>query len=260
LTQQQKRTVPYRKSTPAQHQLTIEEERKRIAGDLHDGLGQSLSLIKMRVENARVALNAQEIDNTKEILADVALQLRSAIGEVRRIATELRPAMLDDLGLIPTLEWLARQFQAAHTGIAFHMELDITEGSVPTPIKTVVFRLIQEALSNVAKHASASSVYFYVRSEENVMKVGIVDNGAGFEPGQLLSGKFCLLGTGVNSMRERVEVSGGKFKIRSHIGAGTAVTASWGLPEDSSVLDSGRLDNFSSHNTMYSPLDLDLSL
>jgi signal transduction histidine kinase len=252
--------VAYRKSTPAQHQLTIEDERKRIAGDLHDGLGQTLSLIKMRVENARVALNGQEIETTKEILADVSLQLRSAIGEVRRLATELRPAMLDDLGLIPTLEWLARQFQAAHTRIGFHMELDISENAIPPDIKTVVFRLIQEALSNVAKHANASSVYFYVRSEDHVMKVGVVDNGAGFEPAQLLAGKFCLLGTGVNSMRERVEVSGGKFKIRSRIGAGTAVTATWGLSEESGFLDSGRLDSFSSHNTMMSPLDIDLSL
>lgn len=248
-----------RKSLPGRQQQAIENERKRIAGDLHDGLGQSLTTVKLRVENALIKLDSGQMDEVKIILTDVVLQLRSAIGDVRRIATELRPAMLDDLGLIPTLQWLSRQFQAAHTRISVHMELDLAEESIPPELKTVVFRLIQEALNNVARHSRADSVFIYLRSDSSSFLVGVVDNGVGFEPSQLLTGKFCLLGTGVNSMRERVEISDGKFKIRSRVSAGTAVTAAWGVRDDFSQSGLGLLDSFASHNTFRAPLDLDLS-
>jgi two-component system NarL family sensor kinase len=244
---------------PNHYQQAIEVERKRIAGHLHDGLGQSLATLKLRVEKSLIKLELDQLGEVKDILTDVVIQLRNAIGEVRNIATELRPAMLDDLGLIATLHWLSRQFQAAHTDISVVVEFDLPEESIPAELKTVVFRLIQEALNNVAKHARASSIFVYLRAYPGAFLLGVVDNGVGFDPEQLLSGKNCLLGAGVNNMRDRVEVSDGKFNIRSRVGSGTVVSAEWGVSDGFVQSGLGLLDCNAHHNTFCAPLDLDLS-
>lgn len=246
-------------SIPRSLQQAIENERKQIASHLHDGLGQSLTMLKLRVEQALIKLESAQQDDVKGILTDVVLQLRRAVGEVRSIAAELRPSMLDDLGLIPTIQWLSRQFHAAHPKILVQLEIEITEDDIPVELKTVVFRLIQEALNNVAKHSGANNVYVYMRAHESHLFVGIVDNGCGFDAGQILSTEYCLLGIGVNSMRERVEISDGRFKIRSRLGTGTAVTAAWGVSPDFPLSDMGIFDSFAPHNSANALLDLDLS-
>lgn len=215
--------------------MARDDERKRIASDLHDGLGQVLTMLKFRVEDALIRMDAGRADESQTILRDVVNELRGAVGEVRRISTELRPSMLDDLGLLPTLKWFARQFEAAHAGVKVTLDLRLEEELVPVTIKTSVFRLIQEAMNNVAKHAQATSVFIYMRVDRGAFMVGVVDNGIGFEAGRILAGQACLLGVGLNSMRERVEASGGKFKIKSHLGSGTAVSAIWGEPEEDFV-------------------------
>lgn len=208
--------------------MAREDERKRIAADLHDGLGQQLTMLKFKIENALIQLDAARIDATRALLREAAQGLRDAVGDVRRISTELRPSMLDDLGLVSTLQWLARQFESAHGTVRVTLELKAEEEMIPVTLKAVVFRLIQEALNNVAKHAQASSVFVYLRAHQGVFMVGIVDNGSGFDAGGILSGRHCLLGVGLNSMRERVEASNGSFRITSHAGSGTSVTAAWG--------------------------------
>lgn len=247
------------KFIPRSLQQAIENERKHIASHLHDGLGQSLTMLKLRVEQALIKLESEQQDEAKAILIDVVMQLRRAVGEVRSIAAELRPSMLDDLGLIPTIQWLSRQFHAAHPKILVQLEIAIAEDNIPVELKTVVFRLIQEALNNVAKHSGANSVFVYLRSHESHLLVGIVDNGCGFDSDQILSAGYCLLGVGVNSMRERVEISDGRFKIRSRLGTGTAVTAVWGVQPDFSQSDMDIFDSFSPHNSASALLDLDLS-
>jgi two-component system, NarL family, sensor kinase len=212
--------------------MARDDERKRIASDLHDGLGQVLTMLKFRVEDALIRIGAGRADESQVILHEVVQELRGAVGEVRRISTELRPSMLDDLGLLPTLQWFARQFEAAHAGVKVTLDIRLDEESIPVTIKTSVFRLIQEAMNNVAKHAQATSVFIYLRVDRGAFMVGVVDNGIGFEAGRVLAGQACLLGVGLNSMRERVEASGGQFKIKSHAGSGTSVSAIWGEPEE----------------------------
>jgi two-component system, NarL family, sensor kinase len=212
--------------------MARDDERKRIASDLHDGLGQVLTMLKFRVEDALIRLGTNRVDESQAILHEVVQELRGAVGEVRRISTELRPSMLDDLGLLPTLQWFARQFEAAHAGVKVTLDIRLDEESIPVTIKTSVFRLIQEAMNNVAKHAQATSVFIYLRVYRGAFMVGVVDNGIGFEAGRVLAGQACLLGVGLNSMRERVEASGGTFKIKSHAGSGTSVSAIWGEPEE----------------------------
>ena len=211
-----------------------EGERKRIAADLHDGLGQVLTMLKFQVEDALIRLNAGNANEGKDILKEVVVQLRGAVGDVRRISTELRPSMLDDLGLLPTLHWLSRQFEAAHSGITVTLDIKIEEENIPIPLKIPIFRLIQEATNNIAKHAHATKVFIYLRVHYDGFLVGVVDNGVGFDAERLTSGGACLLGIGINSMRERVEASRGGFRIRSYIGSGTAIRAVWGSPRDNS--------------------------
>ena len=212
--------------------MARDDERKRIASDLHDGLGQVLTMLKFRVEDALIRMGTGRADESQAILHEVVNELRGAVGEVRRISTELRPSMLDDLGLLPTLQWFARQFEGAHTGVKVTLDIRTDEESVPVTIKTSVFRLIQEAMNNVAKHAQATNVFIYMRVDRGAFMVGVVDNGIGFEAGRVMAGQACLLGVGLNSMRERVEASGGTFRIKSHAGSGTSVSAIWGEPEE----------------------------
>ena len=240
--------------------LTQEAERKRIAADLHDGLGQVLTMLKFRVEDALIRLEADKVDETKGILKEVVVQLRGTVGEVRRISTELRPSMLDDLGLLPTMQWFCRQFEAAHTGISVILDDKIQEDDIPVPVKVPMFRLIQEAMNNVAKHAYATNVFIYLRIHHGGLLVGIVDNGVGFDADRLILGASCLLGVGINSMRERVEASQGIFRIRSHAGSGTAVSAVWGTShEEFEWSGTSLLENEEQFLNSIRPLDLDLT-
>ncbi len=240
--------------------LAQEAERKRIAADLHDGLGQVLTMLKFRVEDALIRLNDKKTEETKTILKEVVTQLRGTVGEVRRISTELRPSMLDDLGLLPTLQWFCRQFEAAHTGLQVALDSKIHEELIPIPIKLPAFRLIQEAMNNVAKHARAKNVFIYLRAHEQGFLVGIVDDGIGFNAERLTSGAACLLGVGINSMRERVEASQGAFRIRSSAGIGTSITAVWGKKHDEfQWTGAWSIDGLELHEANTRPLDLDLT-
>ncbi len=241
--------------------LAQEAERKKIAADLHDGLGQVLTMLKFRVEDALIRLGADKVDETEKILKEVVVQLRGTVGEVRRISTELRPSMIDDLGLLPTLQWFCRQFEAAHGGTNVTLDAKIKEELIPIPLKLPAFRLIQEATTNVAKHAHAKNVFIYIRSHENGFLVGIVDDGVGFDAERLTSGAACLLGVGINSMRERVESSHGAFRIRSTAGVGTAISAVWGVKHDDfQWTGTWSLDGLSMVQAINTqPLDLDLT-
>jgi two-component system, NarL family, sensor kinase len=211
--------------------LAQDAERKRIASDLHDGLGQVLTMMKFRVENALMQLDVDKAA-TITILKEVIGQLRGAVGEVRRISTELRPAMLDDLGLLHTLQWFCKQFEAAHTGIHVTFDNKLAEEDIPIQIKIPMFRLIQEAMNNVVKHADASKVSISLRIDHGGLLVAVTDNGVGFDSDRAGVGATCLLGIGLNSMRERIEAAHGVFHIRSHAGSGTAISAVWRLGKE----------------------------
>lgn len=239
--------------------LAQEAERKRIAADLHDGLGQVLTMLKLRVEDSLMRLKSGKAEECADILREVVIGLRNGVGEVRRISTQLRPSMLDDLGLIPTLEWFARQFDAAHTGVRVYHDIKGEEESIPVSIKTSIFRLVQEATNNVAKHSKATRVLIRLRSDQKGVLIEIIDNGVGFEADLLLSRGACLLGIGINSMKERVLATKGKFVLKSYVGRGTMVTAAWGVHFD----EFGKsrptpLDEFSGISSVNGSLDISL--
>ncbi len=137
--------------------LAEENERKRIACELHDGLGQSLSAIAF---NIRITLEkmGDKVKTEFEPLGAIMPIIQQSMEEVRRIGMNLRPALLDDLGLLPTIEWLIREYQRTHPSIHVEKHIEINETQVPDPHKTVIYRILQEALNNIAKHSEASLV------------------------------------------------------------------------------------------------------
>src|SRR5471030_611595 len=141
----------------AQH-LTIQEaERRRIAADLHDGLGQSLSLLKLGIQEALRQLGAgvprKAVESVKQLLPKVA----GALDELRRVSMDLRPSSLDDLGLLPTLSWFVREFEMANPNTRIEKHISVIEKDVPEPLKLAIFRILQEAVNNAVKHADARS-------------------------------------------------------------------------------------------------------
>ncbi len=151
--------------------------------------------------------------------------------EARRIQMGLRPSMLDDLGILPTIGWFCRQFESTYSDIQIIKEIDIRENEVPDNLKTVIFRVLQEALNNIAKHSKAKEVRLVLRGADRAIQLSIRDNGQGFDPSEVDHLKGTSRGLGLESMTERVELSGGVFSVESSKGAGTLVWASW--PVDS---------------------------
>ena len=208
--------------------LTAQEtERGRIARELHDGIGQSLSAIKFRVEDALGQLSKGSTESTMSTLHGVIPIIQGTVEEVRRIIMDLRPSTLDDLGILSTIAWLCREFQATYSTVKIKREIRSEESDVPNPLKTLIYRVLQEALNNVAKHSGADRVTISLAKKDDTIQLAIEDNGCGFDIEEALSVESSERGFGLGSMRERTELSGGTFVINSAKGRGTCVVASW---------------------------------
>lgn len=206
-----------------------EEERRRIALDLHDGLGQSLSLIKLSVEKAADQVAAGTVDTALTSLQQIIPHIKEALLEVRRVSTELRPSILDDLGILPTLSWYFREFEAVCGHLAVDKMLLVSEQEVPESLKITLYRIIQEATNNILKHAAAGRVRVSLYRADDVLHLLIQDNGRGFDPVSIVVSPGESRGLGLISMRERATLSGGSFHLESSPQAGTSIRASWHL-------------------------------
>jgi signal transduction histidine kinase len=207
--------------------LVEERERKRIANELHDGLGQSLNSIKFKVENILQQTNVEKAKTNAESLEIIIPMIQQSIEEVRRIAMDLRPSVLDDLGILATLAWFCREYQKTYPGIHIEKRTDIQEHEVPEILKAVAYRISQEALNNILKHSKANLVSLSLRKTNNTIELTIRDNGQGFDVQEVLSMERSMRGLGLSSMRERAELSGGSFVIESVRERGTVIRASW---------------------------------
>ena len=206
-----------------------EEERGRISRDLHDGIGQLLTALKIQLE--LLEQEAASISSLTSRIAGARELADTALTEVRQLSHVLRPQMLDELGLEPTLRWLARTFHK-RTGIAVELTLEGAEQRADADVETLVYRITQEALTNVARHSGASSAQVVVRREPHRIRLRIEDRGRGFSPEALLSSPTEESGFGLRAMRDRVEFVRGHFSIRSAPGQGTVVEAEVPLPDD----------------------------
>ena len=214
---------------------TQEKERKRIACGLHDSVGQSLGATKFKLEE--LLIDKENILNADyDTFTDVVKNLQSIIQEIRNISMDLRPAMLDDLGALMTLNWFCREFGNTYTGLTVKKIINVDESDISEDNKVVIFRIIQEAMNNIVKHANATKIVLELSKSDSGLRMCINDNGNGFDI-DLLKNKFinevdsgishakCSFGLG--SMRERAESTGGKFIIASTPGSGTSVIVSW---------------------------------
>jgi signal transduction histidine kinase len=204
-----------------------EKERKRISREIHDGIGQYLTAIKFRVENILQQMDKRKAKGIAEPLETILPLIQQSIEESRRIQMDLRPSILDDLGILATLSWFCREFQTIYPGISIEKLIDIMEDKVPDSLKTIIYRISQEALNNIAKHSKAGLVHLDLRRSGGKIELTIQDNGHGFALKKVLSEEGPKRGLGLTSMRERTELSGGTFEVESTVGKGTVIKARW---------------------------------
>jgi signal transduction histidine kinase/ligand-binding sensor domain-containing protein len=219
------------------HQLILsqENERKRVASDLHDGLGQDLLVLKNRL--GMLAANSKHSPELTRKLTDISADASRAINEVREISQALRPTALEQVGFTRAVEWMVEQLGQSSTTTKFSTELQDIDGLLPSDQEINLYRIIQEGLSNATRHAHASRVIVEVRREGRRLHVSLFDDGKGFEPqntngnGNGNGNGNTRPGFGLAGMRERAKVLGGSIEIQSELGKGTRLTLTAPLPK-----------------------------
>ncbi len=211
-------------SLAAQLLRAQEEERKRIAREMHDSIGSSLSAVKFCLESA--AKDAKENTPSPEVFLQLSKAMEQAIDESRRIMTDLRPSILDDLGILATIGWFCRRYGAIYTGISIERDIRIEEAQIPEHLKIIIFRIIQEAMNNSAKYSRAGKITLTLAQERDCIELSIKDDGIGFDP-EAVSPKGGVAKFGLTSMRERAQLSGGMLEIQTAPSAGTKIRVCW---------------------------------
>jgi two-component system NarL family sensor kinase len=206
---------------------THEVERGRVASELHDGVAPLVTMAKFMVEDAlgRLARGAQSEATT--LLLNTVARLRDALAEVRRISTDLRPSSLDDLGLLPTIEWYCRHFREAYPDVQVTCELKVEGNAVVDDLKLDIFRIVQEALTNVGRHSHAKEARVILQHIDDRLQLRIEDNGNGFDVAPLKRGEPSVMGVGLHSISKRVDATGGTLLLESSAWHGTVIGASW---------------------------------
>ena len=192
-----------------------ENERRSISRELHDEVGQALSGIRVELANLSRTIRAREIDTLDSQVDEIKELVEDAVGVVRNMALLLRPSMLDDLGLVPALQWQAREV-SKRTGVRVKLAADGVSEDLPEEHKTCIYRIVQEALHNCVQHAEAGTVRVSVRQEADRILLNIQDDGKGFNAQQ-------DRGLGLLGMHERVSYLGGTFSVESEPGHGAMV-------------------------------------
>jgi len=204
-------------------QTVREEERAAMAREVHDVLGQEMTGFKMDVrwlsDRLETLKGPEDVPELREKLAAMARQLEHTMQTIRRISTELRPPVLDALGLVPALEWQATDFTRRYGTrcrfISSHEDIELDEGRA-----TAVFRIFQEALTNVARHAHATRVDAKLTLENNMLRLVVRDNGVGMSPQRIWASRSL----GLLGMQERAMMFGGNVEVQTAPGKGTCVT------------------------------------
>lgn len=190
--------------------LTLQEsERKWIAQKLQDGIGHSLSVIKFAVEHSLQQISGPHLAPALKPMEAILPVLQQGIEEAHRLAMDLWPPVLEDLGALASISWFAREFEKNYPAIHLRRQIEVREEDIPQLLKIVLFRVLQEALTNAARHSGAERVVLSLRRKAERIELLIEDNGVGL-PALLPS-----TGLGLASMRERVKFSGGSLDIRS---------------------------------------------
>lgn len=204
-----------------------EKERKKISRELHDGLGQNLSVLKMNIEMAH---KNRKIKNSapKNITTTLTL-IDESIKELKKLSMDTRPNILDDHGLIPALKWYIKNCSAS-TNANIKIKSNLNH-RLPPVFETNIYRIIQEAVSNAIKHSTANRISVFLKAEDKNLLLSIIDNGTGFDYKKYLETRKHNNQVGVISMEERVTLMDGIFNIASQIGKGTNIEIKIPAPE-----------------------------
>ncbi len=222
--------------------LSVQEaERTRLARNLHDTVGQSLAAIKYVLESALNVKGDGRFEAASRLFESLVPVLQDLIGSVRRLYMELRPSVLDDFGIVAAIKWLCREFEESNAHIAIESEIHVEEEQILPDLKSVIFRIAQDALSNISLHSKAAGAMLALRATEANIELEVCDNGIGFPVDEYLAAENpAPEGFGICSMRERTRLSRGYFSILSELGKGTAVRARWPLIIDHAPGSDGR--------------------
>ena len=200
-----------------------EEERLRVSRELHDGISQILVSVKYSIELASDRMR-QNMSDAAIPIEKAAKRLQDAIQEVRRISRDLRPAVLDDLGLKPAIESMCNELQD-RSGIQIGVKCDPVENALTSAKKTTLYRVLQESLTNIERHADATHVSVRIRRDGASVVMTVADNGVGFETKSYIRNRDPRAGIGLRNMRERMEFHGGGLSVTSERDDGTTITA-----------------------------------
>ena len=206
-----------------------ENERKLVAQEIHDSISGGLAAIKICLEEKLHKMKGDPPDGSFP-LEKIISMMGDTIQETRRISARLRPSLLDDLGLFPTFDWFCREFEKQYPAVRVFHRLEIEETDVTEPFKVVIYRILQEAMNNVAKHSEADRVQINLSKTGGELKLNVQDNGCGIDFAKSTLNSDPMSGYGLSNMRDRAEICGGKLKITSKAGNGTIVQLT--LPAD----------------------------
>ena len=204
-----------------------EKERRRISYDLHDNVWQTLEIIRVQLEHLFSTKDEADWQAYHHKAKQLTPVIRDTIARVRSMQGDLWPSVLDDIGIVATLEWYCREFGANHPGLGIEKNVGLPEDEVPASAKIVIYRVMQEALGNVTKHSQASHVSLSLIKSDHRLEFFIKDDGVGFDPEEAIVKRNPWGGLGLRSMKERTELSGGLFGVESAKGKGTTIHASW---------------------------------
>ncbi|TVS18309.1 MAG: sensor histidine kinase [Gammaproteobacteria bacterium] len=198
-----------------------EQERRDIARQLHDQLGQTLTVARLLVESTLEQIEDRDVSG---MLQEAMKALESGLKETRTLTGILRPPMLDDLGLVPTLRWLMDR-STAGAGIEVTLDLPPDPGALESEVDVAAYRIAQEAIGNALQHGAPERLFIRLRVRSRVLTLTIEDDGCGFDPAQVLDGAVPFGRSGLLGIRERARALGGAVRIRSLPGQGTVVRA-----------------------------------
>jgi PAS domain S-box-containing protein len=204
-----------------------DQERVRIARELEVSVGEALGGVRFGLEACLELMSSGEQGAAVDLALQSIAKIQLVLDDVRHISMSLYPSTLDDLGVLATIGWLAREFKSSYPQLNLETSVDVYEEEIPVPAKTAIYRIIQEALSNVLMHAHASNVSLVLSDRGGYFELCIEDDGIGFAPSQVLAVGEAGAGLGLPSMRERAETTGGRFTLDAEIGRGTTIRVAW---------------------------------
>ncbi len=207
-----------------------EVERRRIALELHDSVGQSLSAIKYTLERAIIMVQRGNLGSPESVLTLAVQRIHETADGIRAISMNLRPQMLDTLGAASAASWFCRGFAEIYPSLAVRAEITAQNSEIPKRISTHLYRCVQELLNNVAKHADASTVWITLKREGPSLSLEVRDDGSGIET--LADDPSQLHGSGIRNLRERADMTGGQFTLASSPSGGTSAQIVWLLDDN----------------------------